>query len=111
MEKIGVVLTKTVALRTVVSLIEDVKNMKWSPRKTPKTNRSLRFFCATLRVEDLRKNRSIIDNAAEAVTTRQNAIEKALISPRNLVKIAAVPKRTPATIPSVKASVLVLSDI
>jgi hypothetical protein len=45
------------------------------------------------------------------MTRRQNTIENESRLCRNLMKIAAVPKRTPAATPSIKELFLVLTSI
>jgi hypothetical protein len=46
----------------------------------------------------------------EAITKRQKAIEDVLMAPRNLMKMAAVPKRIPAVAPSIRAVLRFLSN-
>jgi hypothetical protein len=107
-EKIGVVLTRTVALSIVVSFTADTKNMKCRPRKKLRTMRSLKFLRTRSRLNGFRKASSIKAKARHATIKRQKAIENESTYCRNLMKMAAVPKRIPAMIPSVRANFLVL---
>ena len=110
-EKIGVVLTRTVAFRIVVSFTADMKNIKCKLRKKLRMKSSFRFFLTRLRWKDFPRTINIIAKAKQAIINRQKAIENASKFCRNLMKMAAVPKRTPAAMPSVKASFLVLTRI
>jgi hypothetical protein len=110
-EKIGVVLTRTVAFRIVVSFTADMKNIKCKPRKKLRIKRSFKFFLTRLKLNDFLRTINIVTKAKQAIINRQKAIENASKPCRNLMKIAAVPKRTPAVMPSVKANFLVLTSI
>jgi hypothetical protein len=111
MEKMGVVLTRTVAFRIVVSFTAEIKNIKCKPRKKLRMKRSFKFFFIRLKLNDFPRIINIIARVRQAIIKRQKAIENASRSCRNLMKMAAVPKRTPAVTPSVKASFLVLTYI
>jgi 7-keto-8-aminopelargonate synthetase-like enzyme len=110
-EKMGVVLTRTVAFNIVVSFTADMKNMKCNPRKKPRTKRLIKFFLARLKLKDFLRTISITAKVKEAIIKRQKAMEKESRFCRNFMKIDAVPKRTPAVIPSVSTSLLVLTCI
>jgi hypothetical protein len=60
---------------------------------------------------DLLKTTDSVAKARHAMTRRQNTIENESKLCRNLMKIAAVPKRTPAATPSIKELFLVLTCI
>ena len=106
-EKMGVVLTSTVALSMVVSFTADTKNMKWSPRKIPKIVKSLRFLAILLNLRFFLIAARIKVKIADAMTSRQKAIENVSSCFRKRMKMDAVPKRIPAVMPSVNASVRV----
>jgi hypothetical protein len=110
-EKMGEVLTRTVAFRIVVSFTADTKNMKCKPRKKLRMRSSFAFFLTKTRLNGLLATISIAVRAKQAIMIRQKAIENASKPCRNLMKMAAVPKRMPAAMPSVKASSLVLIRI
>jgi len=110
-EKIGVVLTRTVAFRMVVSLTADMKNMKCKPRKKLRIIKSFIFFRRMPWLNDFLRTSEIMASTRQAIIRRQKAMENASTLWRNLMKIAAVPKRMPAIIPSVRASFLVLIGI
>ena len=110
-EKIGVVFTRTVAFRIVVSFTADMKNMKWRARKTLRMNSSFRFFLTTLKLKDFFRTINTMTRIRQAIIRRQKAIQNVSRFCRNLMKMAAVPKRTPAVMPSVRASFLVLTRI
>jgi hypothetical protein len=110
-EKIGVVLTRTVAFRIVVSFTADMKNIKCNPRKKLRMKRSFKFLFTRLKLKGFLRTINIIARAKQAIIKRQKAMENESKFGRNLMRIAAVPKRTPAVIPSVKASFLVLPRI
>jgi hypothetical protein len=110
-EKNGTVLTKTVAFRIVVSLSAAVKNTKWRPMKTLRTNSSLAFFLTSPNWDVFSKTTDITIKARQAMVNRQNTIDRESKYCTNLTKIAAVPKRTPAVTPSTKAVFLVRTRI
>lgn len=64
-----------------------------------------------LKLVSLLMTSSIDINTTQAIIKRQKPIEKASTLSKNLMKIAAVPKRTPAVAPSIRASLLVLACI
>jgi hypothetical protein len=106
-EKIGVVLTKTVAFSIVVSFTAETKKMKCKPRKKLRIARSLKFLLTSTKLKDFLRTISIMARAKEATIKRQKAIEKASKYGRILMKIEAVPNRTPADTPSINANFLV----
>jgi hypothetical protein len=110
-EKIGVVLTRTVAFKIVVSFTADTKKMKCRLRKKLRMKRSFEFLFTRSRLKGLLRAINSTAKATQAIISRQKAIENVSKPCRNLTKMAAVPKRTPAVIPSVKASFLVLTCI
>jgi hypothetical protein len=110
-EKMGDVLTRTVAFKIVVSFTADMKNIKCKLRKKLRIRISFKFFFTRLRLKDFPKIINIIAKVRQAIINRQKAIENASKFCRNLMKMAAVPNRTPAIMPSVKASFLVLTRI
>jgi hypothetical protein len=110
-EKMGVVLTRTVAFRIVVSLTAYMKKIKCKPRKKLRMRSSFRFFLTRSKLKDFLRTINIIAKAEQAIINRQKAIENASKPCRSLMKMAAVPKKTPAVMPSVKASFLVLTSI
>jgi len=110
-EKMGDVLTRTVAFKIVVSFTADMKNIKCKLRKKLRIRISFKFFFTRLRLKDFPKTINIIAKVRQAIINRQKAIENASKFCRNLMKMAAVPNRTPAIMPSVKASFLVLTRI
>jgi hypothetical protein len=61
--------------------------------------------------DDLRVTHRITANIMAATTKRQKAIEKTLTPVMRFMKIAAVPKRVPATMPSRMASFRLRSTI
>jgi hypothetical protein len=110
-EKIGVVLTRTVAFKIDVSFTADMKKIKCKPRKKLRKQMSFKFFRTSLKLKDFLKTNNIAAKAKQAIISRQKAIENASKFCRNLMKMAAVPKKTPAVMPSVKANFLVLTRI
>ena len=100
MDHIAVVLTSTVALIIVVSKTAETKSMKWSPNKTPSTAIWPMSRRIVFQSDDLRVVHRITAKITDATTKRQKAIEKTLTPIMRLMKIAAVPKRVPATMPS-----------
>jgi hypothetical protein len=88
-----------------------MKNIKCKLRKKLRIRISFKFFLTRLRLKDFPRTINIIAKAKQAIIKRQKAIENASKFCRNLMKMAAVPKRTPAIMPSVKASFLVLTRI
>jgi hypothetical protein len=108
-EKIGVVLTRTVAFNIVVSFTADMNNMKCNPRKKLRIERLMRLFLMRPKLKDFFRTINIIVKVMQAMIKRQKAIEKESRFCRNFMKIDAVPKKTPAVIPSVSASLLVLT--
>jgi hypothetical protein len=109
-EKMGVVFTRTVALRIVVSFTAEMKNTKWSPRKKLRIRSCLMFLLKMLKLNDFPDTINTAVSARLAITRRQKAIEKASRL-SNRMKTDAVPKRTPAIKPSVKACLLVRPSI
>jgi len=107
-EKIGVVLTRTVAFSIVVSFTADMKNMKCNPRKKLRANKLIKFFFTRLKLKDFLQTTNITVKDRQAIIKRQKAIENESKSLRNFMKIAAVPKRNPAVMPSIKDSFLVV---
>jgi hypothetical protein len=85
--------------------------MKWRLRKKLRMKSSFRFFLTRLKLKDFPKIIKITARVKLAIIRRQKAMENAFRFCRNLMRIAAVPKRTPAVIPSVRASFLVLPRI
>jgi hypothetical protein len=110
-EKIGVVLTRTVAFRIVVSFTANMKKIKCKLRKKLRKKMSFKFFFTRSKLKDFPETNNIVVKARQAIINRQKAMENASKFCRNLMKMAAVPKRTPAVMPSVKASFLVLTRI
>jgi hypothetical protein len=108
-EKIGVVLTRTAAFRIVVSFTADMKNMKCKPRKKLRKTRSLKFLLTRLKLKDVLTKSNITPRTRQATVKRQKAIENESKFCRNLMKMAAVPNRTPAVMPSVRANFLVFT--
>ena len=110
-EKIGVVFTRIVAFRIVVSFTADTKNMKWRLSKKLRMRSSFRFFFTRFKLSDFPRTISITARVRQAIIRRQKAIWNVSMFCRNLMKMAAVPKRIPAVMPSVKASFFVLTLI
>lgn len=111
MEKIGVVLTRTVAFRMVVSFTADAKNMKWRPMNVPRISRLFRFSLTSFELNFFFNTINIVARPAQAIMRRQKTIEKASMFGRSLMRIAAVPNKIPAIAPSVNASFLVFALI
>jgi hypothetical protein len=109
-EKIGVVLTRTVAFRIVVSFTADTNSVKCKPRNTLRTKRPIMFFLTRLKLKGLLNSTNTATRATQAIIKRQKTIDNVSTFGINLMKIAAVPNRTPAIMPSVRASFLVLTD-
>jgi hypothetical protein len=110
MEKIGVVLTRTVAFRIVVSFTADTKRVKCKPRNTLRTKRPIMFFLTRLKLKGFLNNTNTAAKARQAIIKRQKTIDNVSKLGINLMKIAAVPNKTPAVTPSARASFLVLTD-
>ena len=106
-EKMGAVLTRTVAFNTVVSLTAETKRMRCIPRKRPRKKRPLMFLYIRSALKDFRKTSTTMRRAVQAIIIRQNAIEKVSKVPRNLTKIEAVPNSVPPIVPSANEILLV----
>jgi len=110
-EKIGVVLTRTVAFKIVVSFTADMKNMKCKPRKNPRKTSFFKFFQAWPKPRDILKAIIITTRTAQAIIKRQKAIEKTSNVGKNLMKMDAVPNRIPAATPSNNVNLLVFISV
>jgi len=73
-EKMGLVLTRTVAFRIVVSFTADMKNMKWRLRKKLRMKSSFRFFLTRLKLKDFLKIIKITARVKLAIIRRQKAM-------------------------------------
>lgn len=110
-EKIGVVLTRTVAFKIVVSFTADTNKMKCRPRKNPNNTSLFKFFQAWPKPRVILKAKIIKDKAAQAIIKRQKAIEKTSNVGKYLINMEAVPKRIPAAMPSNSVNFLVLTRV
>lgn len=96
----GVVLTRTVALRILVALTDEMKRMKCKPRRRPSKKILSRLTLRILSSKCTRNKTAKTVRTSEATTRRPMAIDKTLKVGRSLMKIAADPKKRPALKPS-----------
>ena len=66
------------------------------------------FLLTRSKLKDFLSNTNTVARVREAIIKRQKTIENVSRFGTNLMKIAAVPNRTPAVMPSARANFLVL---
>lgn len=102
----GVVFTNTVAFSIVVSLTDEMKKMKWDPKRTP--NKKI-LPSSVLNGPNLIRCRRIktpVKRTSDAIPRRPNATENTLRPGKSLMNIEAVPKKNPASPPCSNATLL-----